>query len=70
MKAFAMIVLASLWPPLASADAKAGEQKAQLCLVCHKRDIADYFASRKPIAVSYPVDPAAVSRGQALAESM
>jgi cytochrome c553 len=34
------------------------------------RDIADYFASRKPIAVSYPVDPAAVSRGQALAESM
>jgi cytochrome c553 len=124
MKTFAIILVAVLWPPLASADAKAGEQKAQLCLLCHKaardvsyeplpllegqtreylynqlkaykekrradptailvmqvntanlsatdmRDIADYFASRTPIAVSYPVDRAAVSRGQALAESM
>ncbi|MDF2462329.1 MAG: cytochrome c4 [Ramlibacter sp.] len=124
MKIAAIIVLGCLWPPLACADAKAGEKKAQLCLLCHKaardvtyeplpllegqtreylynqikaykekrrpdptpllvmqtntanlsdadmRDIADYFASRKPMAVSYPVDSAAVSRGQALAESM
>ncbi|HYF57131.1 MAG TPA: c-type cytochrome [Salinarimonas sp.] len=124
MKTLAIMVLACLWPHLASADARAGEQKAQLCLLCHKagrdvsyeplpllegqtreylysqmraykekrradptpmqvmqvntanlsdsdmRDIADYFASRKPIAMSYPVDRAAASRGQALAESM
>jgi cytochrome c553 len=103
------------------ADAKAGERKAQLCLLCHKaanatpimaavplleaqpakylylqtkaykdkrrlepvmqantanlseqdmRDIADYLAAQKPVRVSYQLDPAKISTGQAKAEEL
>ena len=36
MKALAIAVLVALTPTIAQADAKAGEKKAQLCLLCHK----------------------------------
>lgn len=38
MKVVALILVASIWPSLATADAKAGEKKSQLCLLCHKLD--------------------------------
>ena len=36
MKALAIAMLVALTPTIAHADAKAGEKKAQLCLLCHK----------------------------------
>ncbi len=36
MKALAIAMLVALTPTIAQADAKAGEKKAQLCLLCHK----------------------------------
>jgi cytochrome c553 len=102
----------------ARADVKAGEKKAQLCLICHRaenppayiptlegqtreyllnqmkafkerrrdnlamqintaslsvrdmRDIADYFASRKPVRGTFPLDEAKASRGRARAEAL
>jgi cytochrome c553 len=107
-----------LTPMIAHADSKAGEKKAQVCLLCHKpnnpmayvptlegqtreyiylqtkaykekrrpdpvmqtnvatlseqdmRDIADYFASRKPIRANVQVDPQKVSRGQTKAKEL
>ena len=105
-------------PVLARADAKAGEKKAQICLICHKagapvaylptlegqtreylynqikaykekrrpdpvmqtnvaqlsdrdmRDIAAYFASRRPVRGSFPLDEAKASRGKSRAEAL
>ncbi len=105
-------------PEVVHADAKAGEKKAQLCLICHRadnppayiptlegqtreylfnqikaykekrrpdpamqtnvaqlserdmRDIADYFASRKPVRGTFPLDEAKASRGKARAEAL
>ena len=113
--ALAFVVLA---PAVAHADAKAGEKKAQLCLLCHRaenppayiptlegqtreyllnqikafkerrrdnlamqintaslsvrdmRDIADYFASRKPVRGTFPLDEAKASRGKARAAAL
>ena len=118
MKTFAIVTLACITPTIAQADAKAGEKKAQLCLICHKpnnptayvpllegqtreylynqikaykerrrpdpvmqtnvanlsdrdmRDIADYFASRKPVRVSLPLDATRVARGRTKAEAL
>lgn len=36
MKTFAIAMLVGMTPSIAHADVKAGEKKAQLCLVCHK----------------------------------
>jgi cytochrome c553 len=118
MKGLAIAMLVALTPTIAHADAKAGEKKAQLCLLCHKpinapayiplldgqtreylynqikaykekrrpdptmqtnvaslsdrdmRDIADYFASQKPVRVSFPLDATTVSRGKSKAEAL
>jgi cytochrome c553 len=119
MNAFlAAVAILCLAPASAYADAKAGEKKAQLCLLCHRaenppayiptlegqtreyllnqirafkerrrdnlamqintasltvkdmRDIADYFASRKPVRGSFPIDQAKASRGKARAEAL
>jgi cytochrome c553 len=119
MNAFlAAVALLCLAPTSAYADAKAGEKKAQLCLLCHRvenppayiptlegqtreylfnqiraykekrrpnptmqtnvaslstrdmRDIADYFASRKPVPGKFPRDAAKASRGKARAEAL
>jgi cytochrome c553 len=34
------------------------------------RDIADYFASQKPVRVSFPLDATTVSRGKSKAEAL
>jgi cytochrome c553 len=112
-----LAVLLGITPLSAYADAKAGEQKAQLCFACHKptnpyhlpalegqnreylynqlrafkekrrvdlamqtntanlstrdmRDIADYFASRKPVRVSFPLDAAKASLGKLKVQSL
>ena len=105
-------------PMIAHADSKAGEKKAQVCLLCHKannpmayvptldgqtreyiylqtkaykekrrpdpvmqtnvaslsnqdmRDIAAYFASRKPIRANAQVDPQKVAKGQSKAKEL
>jgi cytochrome c553 len=110
------LLLWMLAPASTFADAKAGEKKAELCLLCHKpnsreawiptlegqtreyliaqvkafkekrrsntamqtnvltlsdrdiRDIADYFASRKPLRGAYTLDGARVARGKVLTE--
>lgn len=112
-----LLVLGTV-PAVGHADAKAGEKKAQLCLICHRvenppayiptlegqtreylvnqikafkdrrrdnlamqintaslsvkdmRDIADYFASRKPVPGKFPLDAAKASRGKARAEAL
>lgn len=103
---------------LAQADVKAGEKKAQLCVLCHKpnntmayvptlegqtreylynqlkafkekrrtdsamqtnasslsdkdmRDIAEYFASRKPLRVSFQLDAQKVTKGESKAKEL
>lgn len=103
---------------LAQADVKAGEKKAQICVLCHKpnnpmayvptlegqpreylynqikafkekrrsdtamqtnasslsdkdmRDIAEYFASRKPVRVSFQADPQKVMKGESKAQEL
>ena len=112
------LALIAMAPVLAHADARAGETKAQLCLICHKatnpvaylptlegqtreylynqikaykekrrsdpvmqtnvaglsdrdmRDIADYFASRKPVRATFLLDEAKASRGKAKAQAL
>jgi cytochrome c553 len=109
-----LLVGLALAPACARADARAGEKKAELCVLCHRvdhpeawvptlegqhreylvaqlkaykenrrinpamqtntiglnerdmRDIADYFASRKPVRGSFTADPARVARGKEL----
>jgi cytochrome c553 len=109
------VVLLGLGPAIAYPDAKAGEKKAQLCLLCHKpnnpmaylptlegqtrqylynqikayrekrrpddimqtnvaslsdsdiRDIADFFASRKPLRVAFNLDPGKIVVGRSTA---
>lgn len=113
---YLLLGLVMLAPAKAYGDAKAGEKKAQLCLLCHKpnnreawlptlegqtreylvtqikafrekrrfnpamqtnaatlsdrdiRDIADYFASRKPVRGAYTLDGVKLGRGKALVE--
>jgi cytochrome c553 len=113
-----LLVLIHVMPAVARADAKAGEKKAQTCLLCHKpnnpaasvptlegqtreylyaqtkaykekrradpvmqtnvatlsdrdmRDIADYFASRKPVPGSFSLDAGKVARGRSRAEEL
>jgi cytochrome c553 len=113
---YLLLGLVMLAPAKAYGDAKAGEKKAQLCLLCHKpnnreawlptlegqtreylvtqlkafkekrrfnpamqtnamslsdrdiRDIADYFASRKPVRGAYTLDGLKVGRGKVLVE--
>lgn len=113
---YVVLGLVMLAPATAYAEAKAGEKKAELCLLCHKpnnreawlptlegqsreyliaqikaykekrrsntamqtnvmslsdrdiRDIADYFASRKPVRGAYTLDGARVARGKVLTE--
>ena len=116
--AFPVFLVLCTAPGVALADAKAGERKAQLCLICHRadnppayiptlegqtreylfnqikayrekrrpdptmqtnvaqlserdmRDIADYFASRKPVRGAFPLDEAKASRGKARAAAL
>src|SRR5918996_5742376 len=116
--ATAAFLLLGTAPAIVHADAKAGEKKAQLCLLCHKpenplayiptlegqtreylfnqmkaykekrradpvmqtnvaalsardmRDIADYFASRKPVRGTFPVDQAKAGRGKLSADAL
>ena len=110
----ALLVGLTLAPTHARADARAGQKKAELCVLCHRgdhpeawvptlegqhreylvaqlkaykenrrinpamqtntiglndrdmRDIADYFASRKPVRGSFTPDPAKAARGREL----
>lgn len=112
----ALLVGLTLAPTHASADARAGAKKAELCVLCHRvdhpeawvptlegqhreylvaqlkayqenrrinpamqtnatslnerdmRDIADYFASRKPVRGTFVADPVKAARGRALTE--
>lgn len=112
MKAAVFSIVLAAFPAAVLADAKAGEKKAQLCLLCHKpdnvmayvptlegqqrdyliaqlrafkmarrpdstmqtnvaglserdmRDIADYFASRKPRRWTGPLDDAKAAKGR------
>lgn len=112
------IVLLGLVPAIAYPDAKEGEKKAQLCLLCHKpsnpmaylptlegqtwqylynqirayrekrrpddvmqtnvawlsdidiRDIADYFASQRPLRASFRLDPGKVALGRSKASDL
>lgn len=114
----ALALLLATTPGAGHADAKAGEKKAQLCLLCHKpdnpaawvpllegqtreylynqikaykekrrpdpamqtntsslserdiRDIADFFASRSRLRVSYPLDAAKLDRGKLKAAAL
>jgi cytochrome c553 len=114
----AVVLLLGLTPAVTLADVKAGEKKAQLCLLCHRRDnppayiptlegqtreylfnqlkaykqkrrpnttmqtnvghlserdmrdIAEYFASRKPVRGSFPLEAAKAERGKARAEAL
>jgi cytochrome c553 len=118
MKITMLIVLVGFSPTVVQADAKAGEKKAQACLLCHKpnnptasvptleaqtreylyiqmtaykekrrpdpvmqtnvaklsardmRDIADYFASRKPVPGTFSLDATKVARGKSRAEEL
>lgn len=118
MKFLMLMVLCLFTPAIVHADAKAGEKKAQLCLLCHKpnnpiayvptlesqtreylyiqikafkekrrpnpamqtnvatlsdrdmRDIADYFASRKPVRESFKLDAEKVTAGKAKAAEL
>lgn len=118
MKRLLLVMLMGFAPAVACADAKAGEKKVQLCLLCHKpnntmaylptlegqtreylyaqikafkekrradsamqtnvatlserdmRDIADYFASRKPVRASFQLVPEKVSKGEAKAKAL
>lgn len=118
MKPSLLIALIAFAPAIAHADAKAGEKKAQLCLLCHKpnnpaayvptlegqtreylyaqikaykekrrpdpamqtnvatlsdkdmRDIADYFASRKPVRASFQLDPQKIAKGESKAKEL
>ena len=50
-----MLALAALLLPAESlADAKAGERKAQLCLICHKADYANAPMSVMPLLEAQP----------------
>lgn len=110
--AFILATLSTMLPTVVLADVKAGEKKAQLCLLCHKpgfaaayaplleaqparylysqvrafrekrrgppemqanvaslsdkdvRDIAAYFAARKPPRITFSLDPARVALGR------
>jgi cytochrome c553 len=116
--AFLVLLALCTVPGVVQADAKAGEKKAQLCVLCHRaenppayiptlegqtreyllnqikafkerrrdnlamqintaslsvrdmRDIADYFASRKPVRGSFPLDEAKAGRGKSRAEAL
>jgi cytochrome c553 len=55
MKGVAILVLAGLLLPVQSfADAKAGEKKAQLCLLCHKVSNAIASGSAMPLLEAQP----------------
>ena len=112
------IALLGLAPAIAYPDVKAGERKAQLCLLCHKpnnpaaylptlegqtreylynqvrayrdkrrpdhimqtnvaslsdadiRDIAEFFASRRPLRASFTLDPRKVAAGRSKAAAL
>ena len=50
-----ILTLAALLLPAESlADAKAGERKAQLCLLCHKADYASAPMSAMPLLEAQP----------------
>lgn len=118
MRFVVLATLIAFTPSVGYADAKAGEKKAQFCLLCHKpnnptayvptlegqtreylynqikaykekrrpdpamqtnvatlsdkdmRDIADYFASRKPVRGSFQLDAAKIARGKSKADEL
>jgi cytochrome c553 len=118
LKLLLSVVMLALAPTIAYAGAKAGEKKAQLCLLCHKpnnpmaylptlqgqtrqylynqikafqqkrrrdeimqtnvatlsdgdiRDIADFFASQKPVRAPFKLDPERVALGRSKATDL
>ena len=118
MKFLTLMVLCLFTPTIVHADARAGEKKAQICLLCHRpnsptayiptmesqtreylyiqikafkekrrpdpamqtnvarlsdrdmRDIADYFASQKPVRESFKLDAEKVTAGKAKAAEL